>query len=255
MGYQFATIGLGPVLLAQGRYVRRVTPRLPEPAGQRQGIDGAGPALSLLILGDSAAAGVGVTTQSEALSGQLVSALSPYFRISWKLVARTGLTTQEILQQLEAEPGQRFDVAVTSAGVNDVTGGTGRDQWLATQHQLVELLRHKFQTRHILLSSLPPMHGFPALPQPLRWYLGMRAKRLNQGLSNWVEQHQGCEFVSIDFPLSSGLMASDGFHPGAAAYSIWAGQLADVIRRRLKSSNAWSGAVAEDVWPGPMVTE
>ena len=255
MGYQFATIGLGPVLLAQGRYVRRVTPRLPEPAGQRQGVDGAGPALSLLILGDSAAAGVGVTTQSEALSGQLVSALSPYFRISWKLVARTGLTTQQILEQLEAEPGQRFDVAVTSAGVNDVTGGTGRDQWLATQHQLVELLRHKFQTRHILLSSLPPMHGFPALPQPLRWYLGMRARRLNHVLRNWAEQDQSCEFVSIDFPLSAGLMASDGFHPGVAAYSMWASQLADVIRRRLASTCARPDTAPADVWPLSIVTE
>jgi len=76
------------------------------------------------------------------------------------------------------------------------------------------------------------MHGFPALPQPLRWYLGLRARRLNQALRRWVEQSERCEFVPIDFPLRMELMASDGFHPGADAYSMWAGQLAGVIRRR-----------------------
>ena len=235
MGYQFATIGLGPMLLAQGRYVRRVTPRLPEPPGQRQGVDGAGASLRLLILGDSAAAGVGVATQSEALSGQLVSALAPHFRVFWKLVAKTGFTAQEVVKQLETEPRERFDVAVTSTGVNDVTGGTRQGQWLAIQHQLVELLERKFQTRHILLSSIPPMHGFPALPQPLRWYLGKRAGRLNQVLRHWAEPRERCEFVRIDFPLRPELMASDGFHPGVAAYSMWASQLAAIIQRRFVS--------------------
>ncbi len=255
MGYQFATIGLGPVLLTQGRYVRRVTPRLPEPAGQRQGVDGAGPSLSLLILGDSAAAGVGVATQSEALSGQLVSALAPYFRVSWKLVAKSGLTAHEVLQQLETEPGERFDVAVTSTGVNDVTGGTRPELWLATQRRLVELLEQKFQARHILLSSLPPMHGFPALPQPLRWYLGGRARRLNRMLRHWVGQSERCEFVPIDFPLQVELMASDGFHPGADAYSMWASQLAAVIRRRVASACAQSDAAPANAWLLSIVAE
>lgn len=243
MGYQFATVGLGPVLLAQGHYVRRVIPRLPEPPGQRCGVAGAGSALSLLILGDSAAAGVGAATQSEALSGQLVSALSPHFRVSWKLVARTGFTTREILQQLHTEPRERFDVAVTSTGANDVTGGTGPAEWLALQGQLVELLGSKFETQHVLLSSIPPMHAFPALPQPLRWYLGKRARQLNQALRHWAERSGCCEFVPIDFPLHSGLMAADGFHPGAAAYSVWAAHLAGVIQRRLEAAGVERGVV------------
>ena len=247
MGYQFATIGLGPVLLAQGRYVRRVTPRLPEPEGLRQGVEGSGPLLRLLILGDSSAAGVGVATQAEALSGRLVAALAPALRVSWKLVATSGLTSAEVLKLLEAEPEQRFDVVVTSTGVNDVTGSTGRAQWLAVQRRLVELLQGRFQARHILLSSLPPMHHFPALPQPLRWYLGLRARRFNRDLRHWAQHHDGCEFAPIDFPANPALAASDGFHPGAEAYALWASQLAKVIQRRLQAADApaaqaWAGA-------------
>lgn len=234
MGYHFTTIGLGPVLLAQGRYVRRVTPRLPEPEGLRQGVEGSGPLLRLLILGDSSAAGVGVATQAEALSGQLVAALAAAFRVSWKLVATSGLTSAEVLAKLEAEPEQPFDIVVTATGVNDVTGSTGRAQWLAVQQRLVGLLKGRFQARHILLCSLPPLHHFPALPQPLRWYLGLRARRLNRDLRHWAPRNEGCTFVPIDFPLDLSLMASDGFHPGAGAYALWASQLAGVIRRHLE---------------------
>jgi hypothetical protein len=44
----------------------------------------------LLVVGDSAAAGVGAATQDEALSGQLAVALAPTFRLHWKLLAFTG---------------------------------------------------------------------------------------------------------------------------------------------------------------------
>jgi len=90
MKYKFVTIGLAPFFIAQGLYVRHVTTKLPEPSGERSGIYGYGPPLSLLILGDSAASGVGVPTQSKALSGQLITALGSEYRVSWKLIAQNG---------------------------------------------------------------------------------------------------------------------------------------------------------------------
>jgi hypothetical protein len=85
--HALATLALGPVLLAQGKRLRRTAPTLPEPAGEREGIIGDGPTLRLLILGDSAAAGVGADTQEAALAGQLAVALAPTFRLHWKLLA------------------------------------------------------------------------------------------------------------------------------------------------------------------------
>ncbi|RMD81354.1 MAG: SGNH/GDSL hydrolase family protein, partial [Candidatus Dadabacteria bacterium] len=61
-----ATITLGPLLLWQGWRVRLNVPRLPEAPGPRQGRAGKGPLLRLLIVGDSAAAGVGAAHQDEA---------------------------------------------------------------------------------------------------------------------------------------------------------------------------------------------
>ncbi len=245
MRYKFAAIGLAPFLIAQGLYVRRVTPRLPEPPGERSGVNGSGRPLSLLILGDSAAAGVGVQTQSQALSGQLVDALSSDFQVSWKLIAQTGHKAKEVVATLEMAVPEKFDVVVTSVGVNDVTHGTKSKKWIDHQGQMISLLQSKFHSRHIILSSIPPMHLFPALPQPLRWYLGARAKRLNSELRKLIAGCERCEFVTASIPLDAAYMAEDGFHPGAPAYSIWANHIAGVIRNRVAIDISLKGQEGE----------
>ncbi|HSE13628.1 MAG TPA: SGNH/GDSL hydrolase family protein, partial [Rudaea sp.] len=233
IGYRIATVGLGPLLLAQGLRVRRSVVRLVEPPGPRSGSEGSGPTLRLLIAGDSAAAGVGAATQQEALSGQLVAQLRPSLHVHWKLVATTGHTLRDMIGQLQAAESERFDVALVSIGVNDVTGRTRSTSFVERQATLIGLLKNKFGVGHILLSSLPPMHAFPALPQPLRWYLGMRAAQFNSMLRRIAGADAHCEFLPIDLPLERGYMASDGFHPGPPAYSVWARAAARAIGRRV----------------------
>src|SRR5918995_2427493 len=130
MGYAMTLFPLGPVYALQGRYVRRVTPRLPEAPGPRAGTLGAGSEVRLLVLGDSAAAGVGAPSQDEALCGCLTSELAQSFRVSWALVARSGATTAGTTRHLAGTPAARFDVAVVSLGGNDVMGQRRLARWL-----------------------------------------------------------------------------------------------------------------------------
>lgn len=229
-GYPWGSIALAPLLLGQGLYVKRVTPRLPEPDGERSGSAGEGKSLRLLIVGDSAAAGVGVAHQDNALAGQLVKQLSADFQVSWRLVAASGFTSAQIIARLDDTPAERFDFAITSIGVNDVTAGMTASSWLSSQQALMQVLSERFQVGHILYSSLPPMHLFPALPQPLRWYLGSRAQHFNR----LIRQHvQGCDDREIILTeLEGHTMASDGFHPSASIYAAWAERVAEVIRAR-----------------------
>lgn len=231
MRHLAATAVLGPLLLLQGLHVRRVTPRLPEPPGPRSGLAGEGAPLRLLVVGDSAAAGVGAATQSEALTGRLVAELSARRALDWRLEARRGYTTADAHAHLAALPQERFDVVVLSLGVNDVTRGVGRTRWLARQAALAELLRARFAPRALLFTALPPMHLFPALPQPLRWYLGARARDFNAALAGWLPRQQGCHLVAPDFEPDPAHIASDGFHPGPTAYTAWAAQVARDIDR------------------------
>ncbi|RBW49259.1 SGNH/GDSL hydrolase family protein [Marinobacter sp. F3R11] len=230
MLYPLSTLLLAPVLIGQGRYVRRITPRLPEPEGERQGTVGEGPELRLLILGDSAAAGVGASNQQDALAGQLVSALSGDHRVTWSLLAETGRKAADVLTALNAVPGDHYDVVLVSVGVNDVTGRTSTRQWLSLLNELSDHLINRVGASRVLFTAIPPMHLFPALPQPLRWYLGMRARQMNGLMESVCKSRSELEYLSVSFPLEPGFMASDGFHPGPDAYRLWAGHSAGCIR-------------------------
>ncbi len=230
MLYFLRILLLWPVFLVQGRAARARVPRLPEPPGARQGTAGDGPPLKLLIIGDSAAAGVGAPHQDEALLGQLVSRFSPHHRVIWKLHARTGDTTAAALARLDALAPEHFDVVVTSLGVNDVTGMVGLGNWRKQQAQLRRILLDKFSVNKILVSGLPPIHAFPALPQPLRWHLGSRATEFDACLRQDLAAESRAMFIDVRFTADTELMSHDGFHPGPGVYAKWAELLADAIQ-------------------------
>lgn len=229
MDYLLRTVLLSPVLVPQVVWVRARTPMLPEPDGARRGEAGQGPDLRLLIVGDSAAAGVGASHQDEALLGQLLLRLTPRFRVTWDLRATTGHKTVDAIEVVENMDPGRFDVAVTSLGVNDVTGLVRRKVWLEQQKRLRVLLRKKFGVSRILVSGLPPMHKFPALPQPLRAHVGRQASRLNEDLRSEVADDGSARFLDLRFTEDRTLMSPDGFHPGPAVYTEWAARVATAI--------------------------
>ncbi len=229
------TLTLAPLLAAQGFYVRRTVPVLPEPSGSRHGTSGAGPRVRLLILGDSAAAGVGAVTQAEALSGQLVARLENDRQVTWRLIACSGYTTRGLLAHLREHPLEgEWDVAVISLGVNDAIQRRSPTRFAADQRELIAGLRESSGVRQVILSGLPPVHRFPALPEPLRWYLGSAATQLDQTLVRIAASEAGCEYLSLAATPEQDVaaaMASDGFHPGPPAYALWAAAVAERIRR------------------------
>ena len=231
MIHALATVALGPILLVQGRRARRSIPRLPEASGPRRVTVGEGSSIRILIAGDSAAAGVGAESQDAALAGRTASCLKDYFQVTWQLEARTGATTADTLDRLEGLDAQPFDVFVTSLGVNDVTRGIGLSPWLEQQRGLLELARDRFSVDLAVIAGLPPVGGFPALPQPLRWYLGRRARQFSDALERWVRSEARAHFVDLHFTLDPSLMASDGFHPGPAIYQGWGERVARIIRQ------------------------
>ena len=186
MLYRLLTILLAPLIMVQAYYVKRTTVRLPEPKGLRNGVSGSGSKTSILIVGDSAAAGVGVETQDQALSGSLVTALSGTHEISWQMIAKTGDTSKKLYTRLEKTPKAPVEYALISIGVNDVTSLIKSEEFVSNLTKIIELLKKEYHARRILITKIPPMHLFPALPQPLRWWLGVKANNLNDVLAELV---------------------------------------------------------------------
>ena len=226
-----AKLALGPVLLPQARWLRRTALRLPEAAGPREGQAGEGDqVLRVLVVGDSAAAGVGVADQAQALTTQLAHALSEALRgaIGWQLVAQSGVNTAECRALAAQANLQPADVVVTVLGVNDVSSQTSASRFAQGLSMLWNELQQRTGARQIVVCGVPPMHLFPAIPHPLRWYLGRYAAWLDRTARRWTEQ-EGLGFCPVDWEAKDGFVAADGFHPGAALYPIWAQRLAGLI--------------------------
>ena len=226
---QVIRIPLLPILAVQGLSVRRNALSLPEPTGSREGRAGRGPRLRLLITGDSSAAGVGAGTQAQALSGHLVAKLAKRNTVEWRLEATTGHTTQDTIQRL-ARLEDTFDAVVTALGVNDVTRGVTLKQFSDRQTRLLSYLTGPLGARRVVVTAVPQMNLFPALPQPLAWVLGRQAQRLNHGLQQVVGAFPQAKYLTLDLPDDPALAAPDGYHPSPKAYALWAQQAAHLLQ-------------------------
>ncbi|EIM38114.1 hypothetical protein HADU_14362 [Acinetobacter sp. HA] len=230
-----ATIALIPALVIQGNRVKKKTLRLPEPAGEREGLIGQGKPLSILIVGDSAAAGVGVDHQEDALTGAILSQLQQDYQIRWKLQAKSGDTTSNVIRVLEKIPAEHYDVVVTSVGVNDVTKLIPADVWIKKQQKLYQAIESRFSPELIIAAGVPPMNMFPALPNPLAWLFGRYAKAMNSELEKFVSKKANMQWIEYDIKQYQALnleMAQDGFHPSKEVYTLWGQEVATKIRQK-----------------------
>lgn len=254
-----------PLYVYQGRKVKRDTPRLPEPTGARSGVvdltpckaaAGTHKTLNLMIVGDSAAAGVGCQNQTDALAGQLIPALQQQLRtqpveasgfsaLNWSLQATTGHTSFDILRRLYVLPPMpaAIDVMVLNVGVNDTTANVSITQWQTQLTDIIAIAKRKFGARRIIFLSVPPMDAMPALPAPLNSFIGAKAERLDAALQELCAQQPDVHYMAADVvqmadahhhksgaPLESAMMfATDGFHPSPLTYGYWAQQLAAFI--------------------------
>jgi lysophospholipase L1-like esterase len=230
-----AKLMLSPLLVVQALLTRHRLPRLPEPDGDRHGVVGEGPALQLLILGDSSAAGVGVHNQRHALAGTLSQALArrAELRVHWRLLAQSGLTSAQCLALLRDHEPLQADIAVVVLGVNDIIEQVPSHHAVAAREAIANHLRNACGVAHVVFAPLPPVQHFPGLPQPLRWVAGQDARRHDRAIAAWARTRSDVSHVPIDLPLNSGVMAMDGFHPGETVYRICGTALAEHIAERV----------------------
>ncbi|WP_342780306.1 SGNH/GDSL hydrolase family protein [Halopseudomonas laoshanensis] len=220
-------------------WVKKTALRLPDAALPWQGVctpsssDLTSSSLRLLVIGESTVAGVGVDTQQQALCGQLAQQMADAQsrQVIWQACGRNGATAavcrRELLATLEPE---RWDLVVIVLGVNDTTHLTPRWRW---RSELMRLLDH-FNARadQVLVTAVPPLGRFHALPQPLRGWFGLRA-----GLLDLDAQRCCAMGRALHVPMAGiferHYLARDGYHPSQAGYALWA---ADILRCLTQSS-------------------
>jgi EmrB/QacA subfamily drug resistance transporter len=241
-----------PVLAAQGYRLRRTTPRLPEAADREGLVPDRYPALRLLVVGDSLAAGVGVDSHRVSAAGHLARRLSVQFRrsVSWHVVARNGATVRDVSQRLlprcvEALRGERPDAVVVMVGINDLVRWRRLGAWRRDLDELIGGVRTRWDgTTPVVVTGLPPIERFPAIPQPLRRVLAGRAVAMGRVLAA-ATRAGGVAYLPIPADgIGDGgpsMFSADGIHPSAEGYRRLADTLAPVLGDRLGHRSIGAG--------------
>lgn len=225
------------MLLPQAIWVKRTALRLPDAQPPWQGVvqapDGSlEQPLRLLLLGESTVAGVGVEHQEQALAGQLAIQLSQQLgrAVQWQASGRNGAVAADCIEDLlPPVVEQQWDLALIVLGVNDTTHLTSRPRWRRNLQEIIQQLGRC--SGQVMLTEVPPLGHFRALPQPLRGWFGLRAGLMSRDLQR-VANDSRARYLSLDMPFEPIYLARDGYHPSAAGYQQWAAG----IVRQLSSS-------------------
>jgi lysophospholipase L1-like esterase len=231
---------LAPVLFLQARHVRRVTPRLPPANGPHEGVTGIGPnPLRLLVVGESTAVGVGVSTHDDGLAGRTACALAGIMGrpVAWRVLGRSGASARKLVTEfIEPAAAIDADVVIVALGVNDTISLSPVGHWIRALEALRRLIRRSSPDAVIVLSGVPPMQHFPAFPPPLRHVLGVRAHVLDRAAIAWVRRHRLAHVPHPPAPITdvAAMFCDDRFHPSARGYAQWGAALAGAAAAVLK---------------------
>ena len=227
-----------PFLLPQALYVRQTAPRFAGAPGPNHGSIGAGEELTLLAIGDSIIAGVGASELSRALVGQTAESLSGQLarQVGWRAHGYSGVNSTKLLRDHMASIDDLdADVIITSIGINDVTSMTTLPRWRSNLIALFDALLAQNEGAVIAFAGLPPLHGFPLLPQPLRSLLGLRARDFDRAAMDVIARYPQVVHVPVDFETTPDKFADDGYHPNESSYVTFGEGMAEKIVARLSN--------------------
>ncbi len=221
-----------PVLLYQARQLKTSIPRLPEAGGPRSGrIDGREPVLRLHILGESPAAGVGVERMEDSLGPRMARELAARNgrAVQWQVIAANGRTAAALaVHDVAGMEDAPADLVVIALGVNDSLHFHSARRWIRSLEVLIGMVRRRCGREvPILVTPVPDLERFPALPAPLRTVLGLKARALDQALTRRLSDMPHVFRPSVELGGDSPeFFARDGFHPGPAGHREWGRRLA-----------------------------
>ncbi|GAB3838628.1 hypothetical protein GCM10027610_042960 [Dactylosporangium cerinum] len=170
-----------PVVAVQGLWLRSTLRLASAPGGGTSGTapGPTGPPLRLAVLGDSTAAGCGVTGDDEAFAAGFAQEVATRTRrpVDWQVVGQFGATARRVRFRLVPRLDDDLDTVVLLAGANDVLAGRGPSLWREDLTGILADLSHI--THQVVVAGIPPFGLFPSIPATLGRYLGERADALN----------------------------------------------------------------------------
>lgn len=201
-----------------------------------------GAEITLMMLGDSTAAGVGASNTAGTVGGQLASALSgDSTRVRLSSVAVSGSRAADLDEQVTQALQRPPDVAVILIGANDSTHATGLSS--VRRHVADAVRRLRVGGVRVVLGACPDMGAARAFPQPLRLVAAWQGRRV-AAVELAGGRAAGAEVVDIGRQTGTAMradastLASDEFHPSDRGYRLWAAALLPAVREAVRRETA-----------------
>lgn len=222
-----ATAVSAGLLLRQAADARRIIPLAEAPPPRGDGLYGAkfgGPPITMVILGDSSAAGYGVHRPRETPGALLATSVSRRLSRPVRLyrVAVVGSMSSGLPYQVDAALEYEPDVAVILIGGNDVTHVSARTA--AVRYLADAVRRLRGAGCRVVVGTCPDIGAIQPIKPPLRWLARKWSRDLAAEQTVAVVEAGG-RTVSLGnllgpiFAADPGRMfSSDHFHPSAEGY-------------------------------------
>jgi lysophospholipase L1-like esterase len=216
------------VLLRQAADARRIIPMAEAPPPRGDGVYGPkfpGKPLSMVILGDSSAAGYGVHRPRETPGALLATGVSRRLRRPVRLhrLAVVGSMSSGLQYQVDAALEYEPEVAVILVGANDVTHISARSA--AVRHLADAVRRLRSVGCKVVVGTCPDIGAIQPIKPPLRWLARSWSRQLAAAQTVAVVEAGG-RTVSIGDLLGPAfeadpvrMFSSDRFHPSAEGYA------------------------------------
>lgn len=236
-------IPLLPRLYIDGKSVRKSVPVLPDariPNGSVM-TDG-GAVFTIAILGESTMAGIGVEYHKDGFAGRLAHYMSESLNrsVNWMVHAQSGATLAEVNQRIVPNLDlNEVDLIVIGTGGNDAFSFTSLRKWNKEVRRTILQLSAK-SNAPIVFAHMPPIRFFPAFTPTLQNTIGNWVDELGHHLGILVKDYDHVsypdELISLEswrkkYKFESGVdvFFSDGVHPSALTYDVWARELSSFI--------------------------
>ncbi|GAA2685373.1 lipase [Actinoplanes palleronii] len=242
------------LLMRQASAARRIIPMAEAPPPRGDGVYGAkfhGKPLSLVILGDSTAAGYGVHRPRETPGALFATGISRRLHRPVQLhrLAVVGSVSSGLPWQVDTALEHQPSIAIIMIGGNDVTHISARDD--AVRHLGDAVRRLREAGCRVVVGTCPDIGAIQPIKPPLRW-LARRWSRQLAAAQTIAVVGAGGRTVSLGNLLGpmfeanpARMYGSDRFHPSAEGYARAAAVMMPTVMAALGEDDRPPVPVAE----------